>query len=168
MVELVKAAVTNVSVPTTLPPVGASYQTSPGGVVPLMVAIRVAESPAQIVTAETERVSTGGKAWLASPFPPLVAPLGGNSVRPSELVVPFLPPLTICVTEPALSAIYPPPPPPPGPSASFLAPKYNAPDVSSWFPPLPPFALKISPVALNVLNNIVPPPPPPPAPSLPL
>ena len=57
---------------------------------------------------------------FGSPAPPFVAPFGGNSVSPAELVVPFAPAFAVAVIIPFEIAIYPPPPPPPGPSASVV------------------------------------------------
>lgn len=89
-----------------VPPVCAVYHTMdvPDGAVPLIVALMEAVLPAHTV-APVPLMVKFVTAWLAVPAAPFVAPLGGNSVRCAEFVVPFEPGLTVCVAEPPDVAI---------------------------------------------------------------
>ena len=105
-------------------PVEELYQVTVLGVggVPVRVAVSVVDWPAQMDALVAVMLKFVVVA-LFVPGQPRVAPLGGNSVSPPELVVPLLPPFAFRVIAPAAMAICPPPPPPPGPSASKILPK---------------------------------------------
>jgi hypothetical protein len=66
---------------------------------PTRFAVSVAVFPEQIVVLATLIVSVE-IAWLVSPAPPRVAPLGGNSVSAFEFVSPLAPPFAVLVIAP--------------------------------------------------------------------
>lgn len=76
----------------------------PVGTVPLNAAEMDAASPAQTV-APVPVIVKFVTVWFAKPEAPLVAPLGGNSVKCAELVVPLAPGVTVCEAEPPEVAI---------------------------------------------------------------
>ena len=94
MVLAVNTPVVNVLVPIIFPPTSASYQVIVPTKVPVTEAVKVDVLPLQIVSfvvvkKKLDIVSFG------NPIPPDVAPFAGNSVNPSELVVPFAPPFAV-------------------------------------------------------------------------
>jgi hypothetical protein len=162
VLEVSTGVVKVVPVPSTVPPAAALYQVMVAEIVPARLAVSVAVLPEQMVTLDALTVSAV-MGWLVSPAAPLVAPFGGNSVSPLELVTPFAPAFTVAVIAPVEMAMYPPPPPPPGPSASFT------PGKTFWFPPLPPLAAALIPETVPLeFRMMVPPPPAPPAASIPV
>lgn len=71
----------------------------PPGTVPVSVAVSVADCPAQIVTVGELIIKL--VTAPVEPVAPRVAPLGGNSVRPREPVIPLIPPFRVWVGVPA-------------------------------------------------------------------
>ena len=85
----------------------------------MIVATKLALALEQMVTSVKSMSNVGFAGNEVKPSEPSVAPLGGNSVKCGEFVVPFAPATKFLIGAPEEIRMYPPDPDPPGPPASI-------------------------------------------------